>query len=58
VNFLSKKEEVKEIKLFGKWSYNEVAVEDLGLQRYISLTHLEMPNSLGRHEHKRFRNGC
>jgi small subunit ribosomal protein S7 len=30
-------------------------VEDLGLQRYISLKPIVIPHSMGRHEHKRFR---
>jgi small subunit ribosomal protein S7 len=49
-----KKEEEKEIKLFGKWSYKEVEVKDLGLKRYISLKPLVIPHTMGRHEHKRF----
>jgi small subunit ribosomal protein S7 len=49
-----KKEEEKEIKLFGKWSYKEVEVKDLGLKRYISLKPVVIPHTMGRHEHKRF----
>lgn len=49
-----KKEEEKEIKLFGKWSYKEVEVKDLSLKRYISLKPLVIPHTMGRHEHKRF----
>jgi small subunit ribosomal protein S7 len=44
-----------EIKLFEKWSYKEVKVNDLGLQRYISLKPMVVPHSMGRHEHQRFR---
>lgn len=40
--------------LFGKWNFAEVKVNDLGLQRVISLEPVLMPNSFGRHEHKRF----
>ncbi|MEM2337896.1 MAG: 30S ribosomal protein S7 [Candidatus Bathyarchaeia archaeon] len=49
-----KKEETKEIKLFGKWNFKEVEVKDPGLKRYISLKPLVIPHSMGRHEHKRF----
>jgi small subunit ribosomal protein S7 len=49
-----KKEEEKEIKLFGKWSYKEVEVKDLGLKRYISLKPVVIPHTMGRHEQKRF----
>lgn len=43
-----------EIKLFGKWSFKEVEVKDLGLKRYICLRPVATPHSMGRHEHKRF----
>jgi small subunit ribosomal protein S7 len=49
-----RKAEEKEIKLFGKWSFKDVEVRDLGLKRYISLKPLVIPHSMGRHEHKRF----
>lgn len=52
---LSKKQEEKEIKLFGKWSFKDIEVTDLGLKRYISLKPVAVPHSMGRHEHKRFR---
>jgi len=52
---LSKRAEPVEIKLFGKWSYSGVQVNDLGLQRYISLRPAYTPHSMGRHEHGRFR---
>jgi len=52
---LSQKQEEKEIKLFEKWSFKEVQVKDLGLQRYIFLRPMILPHSMGRHEHKRFR---
>lgn len=51
---MSEKSEKPEIKLFNKWSFREVQVKDLGLQRYISLKPIVMPHSMGRHEHKRF----
>ena len=44
-----------EIKLFQKWSFKEAKVEDIGLQRYLNLTPMTTPHSMGRHEHQRFR---
>ncbi len=55
---LSQKHETKqpkEIKLFGKWSFKDVKVQDVGLGRYVSLKPVVVPHSMGRHEHKRFR---
>ena len=49
------KQQEKEIKLFGKWSFKEVKVHDVGLERYVSLKPVTLPHSMGRHEHKRFR---
>jgi len=54
VRILSQKQET-EIKLFGKWSFRDIKIEDAGLQRYISLKPVVVPHSMGRHEHKRFR---
>ena len=45
----------QEIKLFEKWSFDGVEVEDLGLKHYISLKPVCIPHTMGRHEHKRFR---
>jgi small subunit ribosomal protein S7 len=44
-----------EIKLFQKWSFKETKVVDIGLQRYLDLTPMTAPHSMGRHEHQRFR---
>ena len=55
---LSQKQEEKdlrEVRLFGKWSFKGIEVKDLGLQRYVSLKPVVIPHSMGRHEHKRFR---
>ena len=55
---LSQKQEEKkekDVKLFGEWSFQGIAVKDLGLQRYVSLKPVVIPHSMGRHEHKRFR---
>lgn len=52
---MSKRAEPTEIKLFGKWSFTGIQVNDLGLQRYVSLRPTYTPHSMGRHEHGRFR---
>jgi small subunit ribosomal protein S7 len=44
-----------EIKLFQKWSFKDAKVVDVGLQRYLNLTPMTTPHSMGRHEHQRFR---
>jgi small subunit ribosomal protein S7 len=44
-----------EIKLFGKWSFKDTQVIDIGLKRYLNLTPMVVPHSMGRHEHQRFR---
>jgi len=48
------KQELQEIKLFGKWSFKDVQVQDLGLKKYVSLSPVYFPHSMGRHEHHRF----
>jgi small subunit ribosomal protein S7 len=40
--------------LFGKWSFENVEPQDLGLRRYIALSPIYIPHSMGRHEHHRF----
>jgi len=52
VIYVSKKQD---ILLFQKWTFNEISVKDPGLQRYINLTPMTLPHSMGRHEHQRFR---
>ena len=54
MRILSQKQEA-EIRLFGKWSFKDIKIEDVGLQRYVSLKPVVVPHSMGRHEHKRFR---
>ncbi len=46
---------MSEIKIFNEWPIDEVQVNDLGLQQYISLTPHITCHTHGRHEHKRFR---
>lgn len=45
----------QEIKLFEKWSFDEIKVEKPGIKDYISLKPVYVPHSMGRHEHGRFR---
>jgi len=45
----------QEIKLFQKWTFNDITVKDPGLKRYLNLTPMTTPHSMGRHEHQRFR---
>jgi len=49
------KQVVEETKLFGKWSFSGVEIQDPGLKRYISLFPVHTPHSMGKHEHGRFR---
>jgi small subunit ribosomal protein S7 len=48
------KQETQEIRLFGKWSFRDTQVQDLGLKKYVSLSPVYVPHSMGRHEHHRF----
>lgn len=43
-----------EIKLFGKWSFEGIDVNDLGLKKYLSIKPTLTLHSGGRHEHQRF----
>jgi len=45
----------QEILLFQKWTFKDISVVDIGLQRYLNLTPMVAPHSMGRHEHQRFR---
>ena len=42
------------IKLFDKWAFNEIEVNDWTLEKYINLKPIIIPQSCGRHEHRRF----
>jgi len=46
--------ESEEIKLFGKYSFSELEVNDKTLAVAISFKPISIPHSSGRHEHKRF----
>jgi small subunit ribosomal protein S7 len=41
--------------LFGEWSFDEVSVRDIGLQRYLNIEPIYLPHSGGRHEARKFR---
>ena len=43
-----------EIKLFNKFSYENIEIRDPTLTNYINLKPVIIPHSAGRHEHKRF----
>jgi len=43
-----------EIKLFNKWSFVDITVNDWTLEKYINLRPIIVPHSHGRHEHRRF----
>ena len=44
-----------EIKLFQKWTFTGIEAKDPSLKRYLNLTPMTTPHSMGRHEHQRFR---
>eukprot|EP00421_Protoceratium_reticulatum_P011079 CAMPEP_0168400178 /NCGR_PEP_ID=MMETSP0228-20121227/22466_1 /TAXON_ID=133427 /ORGANISM="Protoceratium reticulatum, Strain CCCM 535 (=CCMP 1889)" /LENGTH=73 /DNA_ID=CAMNT_0008413715 /DNA_START=90 /DNA_END=307 /DNA_ORIENTATION=+ len=47
-----------EVKLFGRWSFEDVMVSDLSLTDYIAVTktaHTFLPHTQGRYQQKRFR---
>jgi small subunit ribosomal protein S7 len=44
----------KDIKLFDLWSFNGVEINDPTLEKYINLKPIIIPQSCGRHEHRRF----
>ena len=43
-----------EIKLFNRWSFENLEVKDPSLIKYINLQPIIIPHSGGKHEHKRF----
>jgi len=45
---------MNEVKLFNKYSFSDVVVIDAGLKRYINLSPVIIPRTLGRHEYKKF----
>jgi len=51
---MSKSKTKEEIKLFNKWSFQNIEVNDFTLEQFINLRPIIVPHSAGRHEHKRF----
>ena len=47
--------EYNNMLLFNKWDSRKIDVNDLGLQRVISLSPSVIPVTFGRHEHQRLR---
>jgi small subunit ribosomal protein S7 len=43
-----------EVKLYDKWSFEGITVNDWTLENYINLRPIIVPHSHGRHEHRRF----
>ena len=52
---MSWKEALSEVKLFGKWSFENINIEEPGLARYINLKPIYLPHTGGRHEFQRFK---
>lgn len=52
---MSGKEATSDMKLFGKWSFENIKINDNGLARYINLKPVYVPHSGGRHEFQRFK---
>ncbi|MFX1375522.1 MAG: 30S ribosomal protein S7 [Promethearchaeota archaeon] len=44
----------EEVKLFNKWSFENIKIRDKTLENYINLKIIIVPHSAGRHEHRRF----
>ena len=42
-------------KLFGEWTFDEITVRDIGLQRYLNIEPIYLPHSGGRHTARKFR---
>lgn len=45
---------MEEAKLFDEWNWDEVEITDKGLERYIDLGPIIVPNTFGRHANQRF----
>jgi len=51
---MSQPAESTDIRIFGQWSFKDIKVRDLGLERYVNLSPVYVPHSGGRHESRRF----
>ena len=49
-----KSKDIEKIKLFDKWSFEGIEIQDIGLKGYIKLDPIFLPHSGGRHEHQKF----
>jgi len=47
-------ETMPEIKLFGRWSYENIEIRDPGLKPYIRIKPIYIPHTFGRHEKVKF----
>jgi small subunit ribosomal protein S7 len=45
---------IKNIKLFNRWSFENIEIKDWTLEKYINLRPVIIPHTAGKHEHKRF----
>lgn len=45
---------MNELKIFNKWSLENISINDLGLKNYINLKPMIVPKSFGRHAKKQF----
>ena len=52
---LEKLQFATEPKLFGKWAYSELKINDICFEDYISLKQVFVPHTAGRYQVKRFR---
>ena len=52
---MTEKNEISEIKLFGKWSFKDIKVEGPGLANYICLKPVFSLHTGGRHEYQKFK---
>ncbi|MDH5401963.1 MAG: 30S ribosomal protein S7 [Candidatus Heimdallarchaeota archaeon] len=46
---------MSELLLFNKWSFEDIQINDLGLQKYINLKPIIIPHSSGKHSSQRFK---
>jgi len=42
-------------KLFGEWTFDDISVRDIGLERYLNIEPIYLPHSGGRHTARKFR---
>lgn len=52
---MSRQALAEDLKLFGEWSFEDINVRDIGLERYINLEPVYLPHTAGRHEARKFR---